>query len=209
MKEKQCLKIPLGSGTESGIKQKEGLYNPTCIRTHSGIYIDVFNPKPDQILIEDIAHALSNQPRFGGHMHTFYSVAQHSTVVASYVPARHKLAALMHDASEAYLLDIPTPIKGRLSNYKEIESRLMRIIAKKFGFDYPLHSEVKAADERALHREWNWWVHGDNDFGEDFIIAEKPSRAREKFLERYAKFSLVSPDPSLYDLRRYHYDYLD
>ena len=133
----------------------ENLYTPDCIRTYSGIYINVFEPTPEMICIEDIAHALSNQCRFGGHLPVFYSVAQHSYHCSQSVNQEHKLAALLHDASEAYLLDIPRPIKNRLSNYKDIEHNLMILIADKFGFNYPLHNDIKLADELALVAEWN------------------------------------------------------
>jgi uncharacterized protein len=78
----------------------ENLYEPDCIRTYTGLYINVFNPKPEMIEIEDIAHALSFQCRFGGHLPKFYSVAQHSLNCSYLVkePAL-KLTALLHDAS--------------------------------------------------------------------------------------------------------------
>lgn len=119
--------------------QEENLYTPDCIRTFTGIYVNVFEPTEEMICIEDIAHALSNQCRFGGHLPVFYSVAQHSIIMSDKMHESHKLAALLHDASEAYLLDIPRPIKKGLSNYKEIEDKLMTAIAAKFGFEYPLH----------------------------------------------------------------------
>lgn len=134
----------------------ENLYTPDCIRTFSGQYVNVFDPDPDTILIEDIAHALSQQCRFGGHLPEFYSVAQHSVLCAVAVPPEHALAALLHDASEAYMLDIPSPIKNRLPDYKKYEDNLMQVIAKKFGFQYPLHEEVKQADKLLL--EWEWDV---------------------------------------------------
>lgn len=110
----------------------------------------------DMICIEDIAHALSYQCRFGGHLPKFYSVAQHSLNCSYLMDNKElKLAALLHDASEAYLLDIPRPIKQGLSNYKEIEDGLMKLIAEKFGFEYPLHSEVKKIDELMLQLEWD------------------------------------------------------
>ena len=134
----------------------ENLYAVRQIRTFTGQYVDVFDPNPDTILIEDIAHALSMQCRFGGHMKNFYSVAQHSYCVYMMTEAKElKLQALMHDASEAYLLDIPRPIKNELSNYKEIEAKLMDVIAAKFGFEMPMHEEVKKWDEEMLHFEWN------------------------------------------------------
>jgi hypothetical protein len=133
----------------------ENLYTPNCIRTFTGIYVNVFEPTMEMIFIEDIAHALSNQCRFGGHLPQFYSVAQHSTAMSTKMHKKHKLAALLHDASEAYLLDIPSPIKKGLSNYKEIEDRLMILIAEKFGFQYPLHEKVKEVDEYMLQWEWS------------------------------------------------------
>ena len=139
-----------------GNKVEENLFTPNCIRTVSGIYINVFNPTMDMISIEDIAHSLTYQCRFGGHLPVFYSVAQHSLNCSYLIEDRKlKLAALLHDASEAYLLDIPRPIKQGLSNYKEIEDGLMKVIAEKFGFTYPLHSEVKKVDEIMLQLEWD------------------------------------------------------
>src|SRR5690606_26745918 len=108
----------------------ENLYEANCIRTFTGQYINVFDPKPDLIRIEDIAHALSQMPRFGGHLPVFYSVAQHSLACAHKVSSRNALAALLHDASEAYLMDIPKPIKNNLHNYKETEHALMEVIAQ-------------------------------------------------------------------------------
>jgi uncharacterized protein len=137
------------------MKQVENLYTTDCIRTVSGIYVNVFDPKPEMICIEDIAHALSMQCRFGGHLPYFYSVAQHSWMASTQAEEEHQLAALLHDASEAYLLDIPRPIKLRLANYKEIEDGVMKIIASKFGFEYPLHQHVKEVDELMLQLEWD------------------------------------------------------
>lgn len=130
----------------------------SSIRTFTGKDIDVFNPDPDLICIEDIAHALSNKCRFGGHTNKFYSVAMHSLYVNGRVPPAHKLEALLHDASEAYLEDIPSPIKRRLIEYKQIEDRLMQVIAHKFGFDYPLSECVKNADKMELNREWRKYM---------------------------------------------------
>lgn len=133
----------------------ENLYTKDCIRTYTGIYMNVFEPTMEMISIEDIAHALSHQCRFGGHLPKFYSVAQHSWLCETLIEPEHKLAALMHDASEAYLLDIPRPIKQRLSNYKEIEDGLMKMIAEKFQFEYPLHKRVKEIDKQMLQIEWD------------------------------------------------------
>lgn len=140
---------------------EENLYTPDSIRTKTGIYINVFEPTIEMICIEDIAHALTYQCRFGGHLPKFYSVAQHS-LNCSYLiqDPKLKLSALLHDASEAYLLDIPRPIKNRLSNYKEIEDGLMKLIALKFGFKYPLQKEIKDVDETMLQTEWDYLMLG-------------------------------------------------
>lgn len=137
----------------------ENLHAGDCIRTHSGQYVNVFDPDPDTILIEDIAHALANQCRFGGHLPRFYSVALHSVYCSHQVHEKElRLAALMHDASEAYLLDIPSPIKRKLYDYTHIEHGLMYVIAKKFGFEWPMHQKVKEADRIMLEMEWECFV---------------------------------------------------
>lgn len=154
--------------------KEENLYTPNCIRTVSGIYVNVFDPRPEMICIEDIAHSLSHQCRFGGHLPDFYSVAQHSVSVSQIVEESDRLAALLHDASEAYLVDMPSPIKKGLPNYKMLESNLMKVIARKFGFEYPLTYKVKEADVFALEWEWHTLVLKDTlmspircfDFGE-------------------------------------------
>jgi hypothetical protein len=133
----------------------ENLYSPDCIRTFTGKYINPLNPDPDQICIEDIAHALSMMPRFGGHLPVFYSVAEHCIRVAEHLPDNFKLEGLLHDASEAYLIDVPRPIKYNLGGYREYENALMLMIATAFGFSWPLPKEVKEADESLLRREWD------------------------------------------------------
>lgn len=166
---------------------KENLYTPDCIRTFTGIYVNVFNPSPEMICIEDIAHALSHQCRFGGHLPEFYSVAQHSVMCSYKMHETHKLSALLHDASEAYLLDIPRPIKNKLFNYKEIENSLMSIIAKKFSFLYPLHEKVKEVDEYMLQWEWSSIMLRKNIFPE--IKCWSPELAKKYFIESFDSLS--------------------
>lgn len=163
--------------------QQENLYMPDCIRTHSGLYVNVFDPKPDMFVIEDIAHALSMQTRFGGHLPKFYSVAQHCVLMSQKMHPSHQLAALLHDASEAYLIDIPRPIKQRLSNYKEVEDSVMKIIAQKFGFKYPLHEKVKEVDEFMLQWEWNRLMLGKSFMSE--IECWTQEQAKDEFLRHY------------------------
>lgn len=127
---------------------------PTVIRTFTGQQVDVFNPDPNTINIQDIAHSLSMQCRFGGHTRVFYSVAQHSIAVMDRVPEELKLTALLHDASEAYLLDFPRPVKKQVRGYEALEDEMERTIAAKFGLHYPYPDEIKEADKEELEIEW-------------------------------------------------------
>ena len=117
-----------------------------------GKWVNVFEPKKDSIVIEDIAHALSNLCRFGGHPPKHYSVGQHSVHCCQMIKREHKFAALLHDASEAYMVDIPSPIKRNLANYKEIEDGLMKVIAEVFGFQYPFHKDIHTVDNLMLQK---------------------------------------------------------
>lgn len=123
------------------------------IQTYTGKHFYLINPTEDMIDIEDIAHALAMNCRFNGHVKAPISVAEHSVWVSNLVSQEHKLAGLMHDASEAYISDIASPFKPFLNNYKEIEDNIMKVIAKKYGFEYPLHPEVKDADMAQLKSE--------------------------------------------------------
>jgi 5'-deoxynucleotidase YfbR-like HD superfamily hydrolase len=152
------------------------------IRTNSGVFMNVFEPTLEMIQIEDIAHALASLPRFGGHLNKHYSVAQHSVMCAMRVTTlEDKRAALLHDASEAYMLDIPTPIKAKLPDYKIYEANLMTKIAEKFSFEFPLSKEVKRVDEEMLHLEWDNLV-----INQDKIFHCLSSEmAKEEFLKMY------------------------
>lgn len=136
-------------------RNTEGLYTPGCIRTYTGIYFDVMNPTEDMVDIRDIAHSLAQQPRFGGHLPVFYSVAEHCVATARSDLRYFNLEVLLHDATEAYLLDLPKPIKDLIPEYKMMEDRIARVIASKFGLTYPFEEHVHSADREALEWEWN------------------------------------------------------
>lgn len=123
------------------------------IETISGQKVYMPNPDPDSIRIGDIAHALSFMARFAGHTRYFYSVAEHSINVASIVPPEHQLQALLHDATEAYLCDIPTPFKRMIPEYQALEENLWAAISEKFGVPFELSPEVKWADRVMLMTE--------------------------------------------------------
>lgn len=165
------------------------------IQTYTGVVFYLLDPRVEDIKIEDIAHALSNLCRFGGHCKQFYSVAQHSVLVSCQVPAEDALWGLMHDASEAYLCDLPRPIK-RFSclgtDYKAIESDLMKVICKRFNLPEEMPASVEKADTDLLMTEKRDLMHGCNkpweDVGEELretIISARPSVAERVFLGRF------------------------
>jgi uncharacterized protein len=133
---------------------QDGFY----IRTVTGrkIYFDRLDKM--EYDIEDIAHALALRVRWSGHVKYFYSIAQHSVMVSYLVRPENQMAALLHDASEAYLPDFPSPLKWYLADkgidfLKSMEGQIDATIAKQYGFKYPRDPEVKAADIMMLATE--------------------------------------------------------
>jgi len=124
--------------------------NSPYIETVSGIKFHFLEPKEDEINIKDIAFALANQCRFNGHI-PFFSVAEHSVAVAARLSPNLQLAGLLHDAAEAYLSDIPSPIKQYLPDYQAMETKVQNAINKKFGVEF--HPDVKTADVDATATE--------------------------------------------------------
>jgi len=140
----------VGWDTIYGARKEEPSYG--FITTYTGKVIYFEKPDPASIDIIDIAHALSNQCRFAGHTKRFMSVAEHSILVSLQCP-EYGLEGLLHDASEAYMVDMPTPIKRKIKDYKVYEDRLMSAIFTRFQLKYPLPQEVHDADRAQLVRE--------------------------------------------------------
>lgn len=126
----------------------------TYVRTFTGKKVHILNPTPDEIDIDDIAHALSMICRFTGHVSQFYSVAEHSLRVAKYASKPNKLWGLLHDASEAYLNDIASPFKRSypMVGYREIEDRFMSVIAVKYDLG-PYPEEIDQIDKMIVLTE--------------------------------------------------------
>lgn len=168
------------------------------INTYSGRQFWPLAPRVVDVDIEDIAHALSLQCRFTGHVREFYSVAQHCCLVAERVPKEDRLWALLHDAPEAYLIDLARPVKlaPELKGYRDAEDRLMAIIAERFGLIGECPTSVKDADMRMLmteahalmkmHPQWlvdaPWTAYDDGG-----ITPWSPRKAREIFLYQFDK----------------------
>ena len=128
-------------------------YDEHWITTFTGRKFHYLNPSGNEIYIEDIAHALALTCRFGGHCREFYSVAEHSYRVAMIVDKKDKLAALLHDAHEAYLHDVPRPIKHDILGYREIADRIQGAIYKAFNVTVYYPDHLKFADDVLLATE--------------------------------------------------------
>lgn len=126
-------------------------------QTYTGKEFYILDPRPEDICIEDIAHALSLQCRFNGMISQFYSVAQHSVHVSQLVPREFALWGLMHDAAEAYMGDIVTPLKRSIREIvKPIEMGLMKCVCERFDMEagwFPMPAVVLGADQRMLLSE--------------------------------------------------------
>lgn len=163
------------------------------ILLYSGKYFNFLNPEDHDYLITDIAHSLSLTNRYTGHTEFAYNVAQHSVLCSFLVPHEHALHALMHDASEAYLGDIASPLKQLLPEYKQIEAKVESSIAAYYGLEYPHPKCVKEADMRMLRTEFEDVVKSKNipDCCLQFPRAAftiQPLSAKDSeiaFLERY------------------------
>ena len=178
------------------------------LTTRSGRKLDPLNITADDIDIEDIAYSLSMQCRFNGHCKNFYSVAQHSIRVAEAATGnphheKYRLELLLHDAAEAYIGDLITPIKRLCVEYTDIEFRINLAIAKKFNLNSPYHpisnceidinSVIDYYDKRLLMAEFIEIMPGDNIGEPEITIPPIPSasNAAELFLEKYKQYQAL------------------
>ena len=172
--------------------------NGTWIQTVSGRRVDLPFPKPEQIDIEDIAYALSMKCRFNGHTNKFYSVASHSIGVSRLMEPRLWLPALLHDANEAYLPDVPRPVKDLLSDYKDIEDTVQAVIEKKYGIKLTLEDRraIKRADNIMLATEGRdflgdteGWGLKENPQDNEIVYIPEIERVRRDFLGLFTLYT--------------------
>ena len=133
------------------IKERQGDW----MQVNSGARFYPMDVHPEDINPKDIAHALSLLCRYGGHVDRFYSVAEHCVLMSEAVPPEHALHALLHDATEAYVVDVPRPVKRYLSNYQDIEDNVWLAITEHFDIDPHLPLEVTDADNSIILTERN------------------------------------------------------
>lgn len=163
------------------------------IMTRSGRFVRFDVPDPDTIDIGDIAHGLSHLCRFAGQTRVFYSVAEHSVYVANLCPPEHMLWGLLHDAAEAYVVDVPKPLKRMVPEYREIERKVMAAVCRKFGLPVEEPACVKRADLIMLATEgrdlcapgWEQWGLQMAPLPERLVQPLHPDLARTLFLEKF------------------------
>lgn len=170
------------------------------IQTISGKKFPVDEPDSAQIDIEDIAHALSMLVRFNGHCTRFYSVAEHSVHVSHEIDSELALIGLLHDAAEAYLGDVPSPLKKELDQFKKFEHRMELAIGKAFGVEPELFGgkELKRADVQLLVDEKAalmiaepepWPDGAPEKMNTGRIKAWGPEKAKSRFLQRFRELT--------------------
>lgn len=167
--------------------ERKGDFTSMCA---TGTQFWPLDPRREEIHLTDIARGLSMQCRWGGHVNRYFSVAQHCLLVSWHSP-NHPLAGLLHDAAEAYLVDVPTPIKAHLRGYHAIEETLLLAIGEKFRVPLvPLPDEVKEADARMLATENRdlrerlpYWSPSAEPYL-DVIQPMSPEKAEQAFLGR-------------------------
>lgn len=145
------------------------------IELRSGTRYYFLDPKPEMILIEDVAASLSKKCRFNGHTLKFYSVAEHCVVLVLWakahcvLTAKMLLALLLHDVGEMPLPDVPTPMKKVLPDFKALERLNEEVLLPRFGLEYPMASWIKTLDSRIIADER---AQGMSDSGNDWGLGD-------------------------------------
>lgn len=166
----------------------------TSITTLSGRWFDILHPDSYNYNIEEIAEALSRLCRYTGHTNGFYSVAEHSVLVSHAVPEKYALIGLLHDASEAFVGDVSSPLKALLPGYRDIENNIQQAIANHFFLSYPFPEEIHDADKRVYWLERKYVAPGvDKLWHQEYRASRSvprpegflPEDAYHFFVERY------------------------
>lgn len=175
------------------------------IELRSGRRFTPLDPVAADICIDDVAHALSHQCRFSGHTRVHYSVAEHSVRVSELVEvwgcSRYtQLWALLHDASEAFLVDLPQPLKAHETlgpAYRAAEAKVMEAVCDRFGLAHAEPPKVREADMVLLATEardlmpfrpehWSKLTHAPLP---DTLVPWMPEIARHNFIARFTRIA--------------------
>lgn len=169
------------------------------IETYSGRLLRVDSIGPSDLCIFDIAHALARLCRFNGHITAeHYSVAEHCVLVSHLIETpEYQLAGLLHDAAEAYIGDIPSPLKAELPLVKEWEDRILGAVDARFGVD-TRHHVVEEADRDAFDCEFAMFKREGGFYewdlcGQDLTPQGWPAATAERaFLRRFRELWVPS-----------------
>lgn len=196
---------------DAAFERRKGEY----IQTFTGRKFWPIDPRPDEVCIDDIAHALSMLCRYNGHCLKFYSVAEHSVHVAQWLfdngyPWETILAGLLHDATEAYVADVPRPLKQSLPTYKDAENKVWRAIAARYGLDAELPAEVHEADNRILADEvqqnmkpMEWHAGHDDPLGVELEFWT-PAQAEHEFIAMFQFLDQRRREPAMSEIEARH-----
>lgn len=187
--------VPLGPRWPE--REEEMERNGDWMQTFTGRQFWPLDPRSEEVSIVDISHSLAHQCRYAGHCRSFYSVAQHSVIVSHACNAEDALWGLLHDAAEAYLVDLPRPIK-RFSDlgthYKAMEMKLMRVICEHFKLPVVEPESVGKADNVVLVTEMRdlmakppvaWKESWGSEPLPTAIYPLSPEVAKRQFLDRF------------------------
>lgn len=141
------------------------------METFSGTKFNLVDIDPASFTLADIARSLSMSCRYKGHVHTFYSVAEHCVLLARHAIDQGKnwqevLTVLLHDAAEAYIGDMVRPAKDQMPQFKDLESRIDAALAVRYNLIYPFPPFLKEWDFRILiDEQFQAMIPSENDWG--------------------------------------------
>ncbi len=147
------------------------------IATHSGAKFYIAEMNLCDIPLEDIAHALSMNCRYNGHIDRHYSVAEHSVAVCMILrdmgaDLATQRAGLLHDLSEAFVPDIPRPFKVCITGFQEYEEQLLLEAGIEYDFWYPFDERILYVDRNIVRSEAKRLFPNPPEWVEDFKLIQ-------------------------------------
>lgn len=173
---------------------KQNVFQPlgaerTKLKTLSGNYVNLLEPDPNTILLDDISWGLSHIGRYGGHTRSFYPVSEHSIYVAAMLHRLYgdnllSLGGLLHDSPEAYLGDVVLPLKEHLGDYGVIENNFARVIEQRFHLPFFFLDDPRIKEVDSAIVPWEMVMIRDNRFR----IASNPRDLRQEFRRAFYQY---------------------
>jgi hypothetical protein len=191
-------------GYEDVPKEVTHAREESWVQTYNGVQFRPFAPHPSAILIEDIAHSLSMQVRWNGHLKVFFSTAQHCVNVSHHVPPGCEFWGLMHDGDEYIVGDMCSPIKCFMQEFREVEDGIAHAIRTRFNIPYDeyIRAEVKKIDTWMAFQEGrthlkhpeliDFWQIREPDYTPSVPLDLRPwtpKQAKRRFLARFREIT--------------------